>query len=111
MTRALYTLLVGVIVMLAVPVSQLRLVVDRVECCCPDPEQCKCPDHDKKGPSQTTIQACHKKSEAIANAASHAFAMPTVTVIARPAEQIASIEFPVTEPHEPPSLDRPRGPS
>lgn len=111
MTRALYTLIVGVIVMLAVPVSQLRTVSVRVECCCPDPDQCKCPDHDNHGPVQTTIKACHKKSDAVASASPSGFALPNIAVVDAPVDAVAVVQIPLTNPHDPPSPDRPRGPS
>jgi hypothetical protein len=109
--RALYSIMVCVIVMLAVPVSQLRLVSTRIECCCPDPSNCHCPDHGKDTPAQDTMNACHKSSTTFASADAPAFSPPDVTAVAAPAEHVTTVAFIVTEPHEPPSPDRPRGPS
>lgn len=104
-------MIVSVVVMLAVPVSQLQLASIEIECCCPDPDQCKCPDHNEQGPSQTTIQACHKKRGALASAAASTLAMPDIAAIDVPAPHVATVEFSTSEPHDPPSPDRPPGPS
>ena len=109
--RGLYSLIVGVLVMLAVPVSQLRLVSIRVECCCPDPDHCKCPDHRKSQVDDTKIEPCHKSRDVIASGTTDTFPVPEITVIDAPAVEVASVELPTSEPHEPPSPKRPRGPS
>ena len=110
MARALYSIMVCVIVMLAVPVSQLRLVTERVECCCPDKNNCHCP-HDVDGPEQTTIKSCHKSSTIFASPSAPEILTPDVVALATPAERITTVEFAVTQPHESPSPERPRGPS
>ncbi len=111
MVRGLYALIVGVIVMLAIPVSQLRLVSVRVECCCPDPDQCKCPDHSKGLVGKTKIEACHKTRDAITSPATEMFSVPDIAVIDVPDVHVATVEFIASNPHEPPSPERPRGPS
>jgi hypothetical protein len=109
--RGLYTIMVCVIVMLAVPVSQLRLVSTRVECCCPDQKNCHCPDHDTDAPSQTSIKACHKSSSIVATADAPAVAVSALDVLDAPTLRSTSVEFSVSQPHEPPSPSRPPGPS
>lgn len=42
----LSTVGVALIVALAMPVSQLRTMSVVKACCCPDPSNCHCPDHD-----------------------------------------------------------------
>jgi hypothetical protein len=110
-TRALYSLILGVFVMIALPVSQLRLATIRVECCCPDQDHCKCPDHGKHTPGQPTMQACHKKGEAIASADAPVFAPPAAVALEAPPVRIAIIETSLHDPHDAPSPARPPRPS
>lgn len=110
-TRAVYSLIVSVIVMLAIPISQLQLVAELVECCCPDQRNCKCPDHDTDVPTQATMKACHKTTTIIASAAAPAFPVPPDSLLVAPAEHVTHVAFTMSNPHEPPDTDRPRGPS
>jgi hypothetical protein len=110
-TRALYTMLVAVIVMITVPVSQLRTMAVRTECCCPDPTRCHCPDHETAPAGQTSIKACHRNSEiVVGGSASDVVAAPTVPVDA-PVLRVATAEHALSSPHAPPSPARPPGPS
>jgi hypothetical protein len=109
--RALYSMMVCVIVMLAVPISQLQLVSQRIECCCPDPNNCHCPDHGKQGPEQDTIKSCHKSSTTLASAEAPVASEPVEVLLAAPALHVTTAHFIVTQPHVPPSPERPRGPS
>jgi hypothetical protein len=109
-TRAVYTIMVAVIVMLAVPVSQLRIVTVNHECCCPDPDKCHCPT-DKDAPSDTSMKACHSSTELIASAAAPMFVPQDYVDVPRPVTPIATAEIQLPKPHAPPMLDRPRGPS
>jgi hypothetical protein len=110
-TRALYSIMVCVIVMLAVPVSQLQLESTRVECCCPDQSKCKCPDHDKDVPTQATMKACHKTVTFLASTSVPAFPMPADPAVDEPARAAMHVAFATSQPHEPPSPARARGPS
>jgi hypothetical protein len=110
-TRALYTMLAAVIVMITVPVSQLRTIAVRTECCCPDPTRCHCPDHETGPAGQTSIKACHKSNDiVVGSAASEVVAAPTVMVDA-PALRVATAEYALHSLHAPPSPARPPGPS
>lgn len=111
MARTLYSIMVCVIVMLAVPVSQLQVETTRVECCCPDQSKCKCPDHDTDAPSQATMKACHKTSTILAGASVPAFPLPADPALHVPARAATHVAFATSQPHEPPSPARPRGPS
>jgi hypothetical protein len=110
-TRALYSMLVAVIVMITVPVSQLRTIAVRTECCCPDPSRCHCPDHETGPAGQTSIKACHKSSDiVVGSSASEVVAAPPVVVDA-PALRVAAAEHILSSPHAPPSPARPPAPS
>jgi hypothetical protein len=110
-TRALYSIMVAVITLIAVPVSQLRTVSVRIECCCPDPTHCHCGDHDRAPADQAAIKACHKSSETILSPSAPAFAAPVALSIEPSREQITTLQFPLRSPHESPSPARPPGPS
>jgi hypothetical protein len=110
-TRALYSFMVAVTVMLAVPISQLRMVTVRTACCCPDPDNCHCPDHGKHTPGKTSIKACHKNSEITTSAAAPELIPPLRVAIEMPPLRVAEIAIPLGQPHEPPSPERPSGPS
>jgi len=87
-TRALYTMLAAVIVMITVPVSQLRTIAVTTECCCPDPTRCI----------------------VVGSSASEVVAAPMV-IVAAPALRVATAEYALRSPHAPPSPARPPGPS
>jgi hypothetical protein len=108
---ALYSLTIAVIVMFALPVSQLRTISITVECCCPDPTKCHCPDHDEDSGQQPSIKACHKSSQAFEAPAVPPFMPAVVEAVSVPARAIATVDHLLTHPHQPPSLDAPRGPS
>jgi hypothetical protein len=109
--RALYSITVAVIVMFALPVSQLRTVSIRIECCCPDPAKCHCPDHEKGTSQQPSIQECHKSTQAFDAPTVPAFMPVAIEVTSAPARVVAAVDHTLADPHAPPSLDRPSGPS
>jgi hypothetical protein len=109
--RALHAILVAVIVMIALPVSQLRTVSVYVECCCPDPTRCHCPESGKPVPGQSTMNDCHKSSQVIASSAASELQGPAPLAVPSPARRTLAIEFPVRLPHEPPNPARPSAPS
>lgn len=111
MKSALYSLTIAVIVMFALPISQLRTVTVTVECCCPDPTKCHCPDHDKDPSQQPTMKACHKSSNAFEAPTVPQFTAVASETVTLPARAIAAIDHALTHPHLPPSLAAPRGPS
>jgi len=102
--------MVAVIVILAVPVTQLRLVTVTHQCCCPDPDNCHCPE-DKDAPSDTSIKACHESNVIVASASAPVFVAQPHEDLERPETPTARAEVDLPEPHATPSLDRPRGPS
>jgi hypothetical protein len=109
--RALYSIIVCAIVALAVPVSQLRTVSVVSECCCPDPDNCHCPDHGKSLPSQTTIKQCHRSTDLAIGSSLPEFSPPSAVVVSPPARRVAFAEFRLCLPHPPPSPARPAAPS
>jgi hypothetical protein len=109
-TRALYSIMVAVIVILAVPVTQLRLVTVTHQCCCPDPDNCHCPE-DKVAPRDTSMKACHESNEIIASASAPVFVAQPGVDVEGPVTPTAHAEIVLPAPHATPTLDRPRGPS
>ena len=60
--------LVAILLAIAVPVSQLSFAIVEHRCCCPDPDECHCPDdkqHDDTG--QSSIKQCHKTQQLVAS--------------------------------------------
>lgn len=97
--------------LVALPVSQLRLVAIVIECCCPDPERCHCPPGSPDSGSAPQIKPCHQSAESYESASA-----PGVTPVARiailaPARVEAPLHHQLPTPHAPPIPDRPRGPS
>jgi hypothetical protein len=108
---ALYSLTIAVIVMFALPISQLRTVAIAVQCCCPDPTRCHCPDHGKDTSQQPSIKACHKTSQTFEAPTVQTFTPVAIESVSAPVQAIATVDHALTHPHQPPSLAAPRGPS
>lgn len=103
------TAVVAIVVALALPVSQLRLVTVIASCCCPDPDRCHCPDHGPDG-EDTSIQQCHRSADTLESAAAPAVALaPRVELV--PVRAATVVHHVVPQPHASPVGERPRGPS
>jgi hypothetical protein len=104
------TVLVAIVVAFTVPVSQLRTVAVITTCCCPDPDNCHCPDHRTEHGSQPTMQQCHKSADSFESVTA-----PTVAIVARvelvPVRAAIALHHALPAPHASPILERPRGPS
>ncbi len=111
MKSALYWLTIAVIVMFALPISQLRTVSITVECCCPDPTKCHCPDHEGDPGKQPTIKACHKSSQTFEAPSAPPLIEIAVEAVSAEPRVIATIDHALAHPHQPPSPEAPRGPS
>jgi hypothetical protein len=111
MKFALSTFVVVLAVIVALPVSQLRLVTVIVECCCPDPAHCHCPDHHPTSTPHDTIQACHKSSDTFESASAPSFAPAIVVTEIVPTRALVAVHHAHATPHEPPSPERPSAPS
>jgi hypothetical protein len=93
------------------PVSQLRLVTVLVECCCPDPDHCQCPDHKPSDSPHATLEPCHRTVNTIESPGAQSFA-PVVTVAELvPVRALVAAHHTYTTPHEPPTPERPSAPS
>jgi hypothetical protein len=109
--HALYTMIVAVIAMIAVPVSQLRMISVQTQCCCPDGVKCHCSDHKDVPAGQASMKECHKNTDIFVGPSSPDCAKPVAIAAAPASERIETLEFPLTSPHEPPNPARPPGPS
>lgn len=105
------TIVVAIALAIIVPVSQLRTVGTAVECCCPDPDQCKCPDHKPDKGTQPAMQACHKKSQDFVAPVLPAFVPPTIDIANAPHQVAVAVEYPLSSPHPAPPPRRPDAPS
>jgi hypothetical protein len=95
----------------ALPVSQLRLITVIIECCCPDPDHCNCPDHPTSNGSHSTMLPCHKSVDTLESASAPSFTPDLVVVELVPARALVAIHHTHATPHEPPSPERPSAPS
>lgn len=110
----LSTVLVAILVALAVPVSQWRMVSVVKECCCPDPEKCHCPHPNPAKPdegSQSTLRACHTTEQVVVTPQLPAFRAVSVALVATPPHAVALVEHAVPPPHPAPPPSRPDAPS
>jgi hypothetical protein len=107
----LSTIVVAILVALAVPVSQLRTITVVKTCCCPDPANCHCPDHQKDSPSQPSIRACHNTERALMAPQLPVFTAPIAAVAAAPAVVSIAAAPPIPDPHPAPPPIRPDAPS
>ena len=105
------TVLVAILLALGVPFAQLQVSGDRVTCCCPDPDHCKCPDHKADPSAQTQMGTCHKSEVKSVRAQLAAFVAPAAIAISGPAPRPMSIVHVLTAPHAAPVLKRPAAPS
>jgi hypothetical protein len=105
------TFVVAVVIAVVVPVSQLRTVSTQSECCCPDPDTCKCPDHDKHEPAQTTMKACHKTTEGFVAPVLPVFVAPAVELASAPRVAAMAPSHLLSVPHPAPPPRRPDAPS
>lgn len=105
------TIVVAIALAIIVPVSQLHTASNSTECCCPDPDRCQCPDHERDDATQPMMKTCHKTSQDFVAPVLPAFVAPAIEIASTPREIAVAVVFPLTAPHPAPALHRPRGPS
>jgi hypothetical protein len=104
------TTLVAVVVALAVPVSQLRMVSVIHHCCCPDPDDCHCPKP-KSDHSAKTMGVCHGANDIVVAPQAPSFTPTAVAIADRPAIAAVAPSLPILAPHDAPPPTRPDAPS
>ena len=104
------TAAVAVLVALAVPVLQVRVIASD-PCCCPDPDRCHCPDHEPGPSQQPTIRACHNPERTVAAPELPVFAAPQAPVATVPAISVRVIDREHPAPLPAPQPRRPDAPS
>lgn len=104
------TAVVAIVVALAVPVSQLRLLAVVASCCCPDPDNCHCPDHTPDHGDQAKLKQCHRSADTIESAAASSVALVVRSELV-PQRTAAVVHHVIVAPHTSPFVERPRGPS
>ena len=105
------TIVVAIVVAIAVPVSQLRTISVIKECCCPDPADCHCPDHDASRPTQPTMRACHSTETAVVAPQLPVFHAPVISALVAPALVAIAVHGSIPAPHPAPAPARPAAPS
>ncbi len=104
-------MLIAILLALGVPFAQLHTVNDRVTCCCPDPEHCKCPDHKPDESGQPTMNTCHKQAPKTVRAQLAHFIAPAPIAVIAPAPLVERVAHRLPPPHAPPAPRRPDAPS
>lgn len=107
----LATVVVALAVALALPVSQLRTFAIVKTCCCPDPTDCHCPDHQPDDSGVPSIRACHNTERQIVAPQLPAFRPPAIELAVIPAIQVATVAYTLPVPHPAPPPRRPDAPS
>jgi hypothetical protein len=111
LVTAASTIVVAIVLAICVPVSQLHTFSTKSECCCPEPDHCKCPDHKPDDSGQPTMRACHKTQQTFVSPVLPAFVTPDVAV-ALVREPVAIVaDFTHASPHPAPAPRRPDAPS
>jgi hypothetical protein len=110
-TAWISTVAVAIVVALALPVSQLRTIAIIKECCCPDPTNCHCPDHDVDPSPQPSMRACHNTESIVIAPELPAFRPPAVAVVSVPAVRVLAAAAAIPAPHPAPPPNRPDAPS
>jgi hypothetical protein len=105
------TAMVAIVVALAVPVSQLRTISIIKACCCPDPDDCHCPDHKSDQSPQPTMRACHNTERAVVAPQLPAFQAPVIAQAPVPALVAVALDRSIPAPHQAPPPPRPDAPS
>ncbi|HEY5952348.1 MAG TPA: hypothetical protein VIV40_42915 [Kofleriaceae bacterium] len=105
------TFVVAIVLAICVPVSQLHTVATKTECCCPDPDNCKCPDHKPDTSGQPSIRACHKTSQQFVAPVLPAFIAPEIEVALVRGPVAIAPAFDHSDPHPAPAPRRPDAPS
>ena len=105
------TVVVAIVLAICVPVSQLHTVGTKVECCCPDPEHCKCPDHQPDDSHQPSMRACHKTQHIYVAPVLPAFLPPVIEIAIVPDVVASAPVISLPAPHPAPSPRRPDAPS
>lgn len=108
---AIWTLVVALVVALAVPVSQLRVVAVDHACCCPDPSQCKCPDHGPDTSTSTTMRPCHGTTTVHVTPQPPAFTTPVLALVVAPVRLVSGPTHAIASPRAAPPPTRPDAPS
>ena len=104
------TIAIAILLALTVPVTQLRLASDQPTCCCPDPDLCKCADHQPE-PGTPTLRACHGDGADVVRTQLPQLAAPLVSAIVRPETPTVSTALAPSLPHPAPAPRRPDAPS
>jgi hypothetical protein len=105
------TFVVALVVALAVPVAQLRTDRVVIDCCCPDPSNCHCPDHNPDHSSQPAMRDCHRTRHQLVSPQAPAFVASRVAIGVGARRALPIAVLPPKAPHVSPDADEPYGPS
>jgi len=82
-----------------------------IECCCPDPDHCQCPDHGPDDNPHSTLEPCHRTVNTIESPGTQSFAPIVTATELVPTRALVAVHHTHATPHEPPTPERPSAPS
>lgn len=100
------------ILAIAVPVAQLTAVSIEHWCCCPDPNNCHCPDRDDEQDDPcSTMRSCHSTDHVTTLSSISSFAIPDLLAVAPRIRVARPIVHAIADPRPSPPPHRPDAPS
>lgn len=105
------TLVVALVMALAVPVAQLKMITVQTSCCCPDQTKCHCPHEKGDHGKVPSMRACHRSQNEIVSADLPAFTPPMLASVDVIAPLGTTPSTPLFVPHASPAAEPPYGPS
>jgi len=111
LVTAASTIVVAFVLAICVPVSQLQTVGTKTQCCCPDPDHCKCPDHKADDGANPVMRACHKTQQQFVGPVLPAFVAPELVAVDWREPVAIEPAFVLPAPHPAPLPRRPDAPS
>ena len=105
-------MLVAILVVFAIPISQLRTVEVVTEaCCCPDPANCHCPPQSPVPTGEPQLKTCHRVSHDVVAPQLPAFSPPDVAFVQPGLRVTAALVIGPAALHPAPASRRPDVPS
>lgn len=102
---------VAILVAFALPLGGVQTQRVELHCCCPSLARCKCPTHDARPATQTTMEKCHRTIESFSTAPIPAFVPPRFAMVDVAVIRLAVVHVPLADPHAAPPPRRPDAPS
>lgn len=112
-SAAASTIVVAIAIAVAalVPVAQLRTFHVVATCCCPDPDDCHCPQDKPVRGHEPAMRACHHTDQLLTAPQAPSAVVAVAAQVAVPPRAIAFATVAHDDPHATPPPRRPDAPS